>query len=165
MSLDNFQISSALVYELYKNSLVALDDEQLIQESFNSDKPSFLGNNSKRILILTDSATAIHLEDNELQLLIGILSACKLTLADVAVCNLNNCSASNIERLMEIFQPEKMISFGVNTEVSLPIPKVFFTIQTHNQIKCLASPSLQIISEDANLKKSLWISLKLLFEL
>jgi len=165
MSLDKFQMSSELVYELYKNSLVALDTAQILPESLKSEIPAFLGNNTQRVLILVECATSLHLDEQDLQLLIGILTACKLTMDDVAVFNINKHNAINDEFLMLHFQPKKIISFGIKKSADLSVPQENFVAQTKNNLQWICSPSLSSINGDAQMKKSLWNGLKTIFGL
>ena len=51
MSLDKFQIPPRLICELYKDSLIVLDDKQSKPEMLNEKKVYFLGDNLKNILI------------------------------------------------------------------------------------------------------------------
>jgi len=165
MSLDKFQMSSELVYELYKNSLVALDTAQILPESLKSGKPAFLGNNSQQVLILVECSTALHLDEQELQLLIGILTACKLTLNDVAVFNIYGHQAIDNTFLMLHFQPKQIISFGVQKTAALTVPQHNFIPENNNGIQWISSPSLHTINGDVQMKKSLWNGLKTIFGL
>jgi DNA polymerase III psi subunit len=165
MSLDKFQMSSELVYELYKNSLVALDSAQRKPESLNSEKPAFLGNHTKNLLILVRCANALHLDEQSLQLLIGILSACKLTMDDVAVFNIHQHEVVNDEYLIQHFQPQKIICFGIEAKADLSIPKNIFEPTERNNIQWISSPPLEQINGDVQMKKSLWNGLKIFFGL
>lgn len=165
MSLDKFQMSSELVYELYKNSLVALDSAQRKPESLNSEKPAFLGNLSKNVLILVKCTKALHLDEESLQLLIGILTACKLTLDDVAVFNIQQHEGVNDEYLIQHFQPQKIICFGIDVKADLSIPETIFEPTEKNNISWISSPSLENINGDVQMKKSLWNGLKTFFGL
>jgi hypothetical protein len=84
MSLNNFQLSPFLIHQLYKKTLVEM---AIINPPIKDDKnntPSFLGKNEKQILLVVNEDETVFLSDTDLNLLVGILSACKLTLADVA---------------------------------------------------------------------------------
>ena len=65
----------------------------------------WLGENKKNILsLLVRHKDAVHIPDNELQFLTGMLSACQLSLADVAIVNLENYPDANYKPVIEQFQ-------------------------------------------------------------
>ena len=76
MSLDNFQIPPTLLPELYKDSLIVLDDKQSNPEKLKEKKVYFLGDNLKNILILVNNLEILHLNDDDLRFFTGILTAC-----------------------------------------------------------------------------------------
>ena len=86
MSLDDIQLGPFLVQHLYKHSIVDLDT---IKKNGMFDVPQipFLGKNENGILVLVNEAYNAFLPDADLQLLTGILTACNLSLADIALVN------------------------------------------------------------------------------
>ena len=52
--------------ELYKNTLVDLDNEQIIQQSLNTATISSLGKNERQILVLTRGRETAYIHDENL---------------------------------------------------------------------------------------------------
>jgi hypothetical protein len=166
MSLDNIQFSAELVKDLYSKSLVDLDTA-IANESAPSKKDwAFLGANKKNILIIVTEQNNAFLTDTDLNFLMGILGACKLTMADVALVNCFNKKNMDYKSLGENFSPEKIIFFGTEPS-SLDFPLQFpnYQLQKYNQQVYLAAPTLAILAKEVSEKKQLWACLKTLFEI
>jgi hypothetical protein len=161
MSLDNFQIPASLVQELYKDSMIALESEQIISDSLNSKKFNYLGSNKKNILILVDNTTELHLPDNQLELLTSILLACKLSIADVIILNINTNKDANIDSLINNFKPKTILLFGIPlNKIHLSFEPSLFENIIYNGHHYIFSTSLQEISNKIEEKKLLWNALK-----
>src|SRR3989442_15623295 len=87
MSLDNIQLPAIVIQDLFANALVDMRTEDSQPASITAKSLSFLGDNKKKVSIIVDLAEVLYLPDEELNFLIGILSACKLSMADVALIN------------------------------------------------------------------------------
>jgi hypothetical protein len=162
MSFDTEKLPGKAVAELYKKSLVELRNSEAGDEL---DIP-FLGSNRKKILILVNYQSPEFIPDPDLLLLSGILTACKLTVDDVALINLNNISNRNHRDLVKTFGPTVVILFGLNSDaIELPIHFPNFQIQSYNKISFLSSPELSILDSDKLLKSKLWLCLKQVFSL
>ena len=100
MNSENSLLPPFVIASLYKDELVLIDD----QKSSNADKSkngkavvtvaqeiqkpiSYLGDNQKKVTILLQDNTAVHVADESLQFLTAILAACKLNMGDVAIVN------------------------------------------------------------------------------
>ncbi len=168
MSLDNIQLPTVVIQDLYKKSLV-LSNAPIVENATLSTVTaplSILGNNAQRILILVADNKTLYLPDEELVFLTGILSACKLTLRDVAIINVNrNNDVSHISLTKEL-KSEKVLLFGVEpSTISLPLQLSTYVIQPYNNQLYIASPSLVILKNDKIEKTKLWHSLKQLFSI
>jgi len=167
MSLDNFQLPPHLVSELYKNSLVVLDDKQINNDSLKEENFNYLGNNLKHILILVKDIESIHLNDPDLIFLTGILSACKLNIADVAILNMHRNTNTNLEKIISYFSPIAILNFDFDwfniTELQINNSK--YEIHKIDQTPLLFSSSLNYISYNVDEKKKLWSSLKKMFSI
>ena len=162
MSFDGEKLPGKAVAELYKKSLIEL----LNGESGDELNIPFLGGNRKKILIVANYDSPEFIPDTDLQLLSGILAACKLTVDDVALINLNNVSNKNHRELVKAFSPTVAILFGLNPEaIELPVHFPNFQIQTYNKISFLSSPELSTLESDKLLKSKLWLCLKQIFSL
>jgi len=166
MSLDNIQLTPFLIQELYKNSLIDVDNSQLKTESLKTDEPAFLGRNEKNILIIVNDENAVYLPDEHLQFLIRLLDACKLSLSDTALININRNSSLNYQILQEKFRPEMILFFGVEpAKLDFPLQFPHYQLQSYNKQTYLSSPSLEILAADIQQKKLLWGCLKKLFSI
>jgi hypothetical protein len=79
MSLDNILLPDIVLQGLYSKSLYDLETNKSVIDDIQPGNIGFLGSNQKHITILVNSDTAIYLPDDELNFLLGILTACKLT--------------------------------------------------------------------------------------
>jgi hypothetical protein len=164
MSLDNFQIPTTLLPELYKDSLIVLDDKQSKPEKLNEKKVYFLGDNLKNILILVNNLEILHLNDEDLRFLTGILTACKLTFSDVAIFNTASNLDYNYQKTIEQFNPKLILTLGtINQKFNLPEYSDKYQPIVNQKIQLVFGSSLAEISKDVNEKKALWNCLKQIF--
>ena len=166
MSLDNIQLPAIVLHDLYKNSLVDLNiniEKKAIEKTTGI---VFLGNNQKQVTIITNDANTIYLPDEELNFLIGILAACKLSMADVALVNIAKVAQLTYSKVEEELHAGIIILFGAApAQLQLPLQFPFYQIQKFNNQVYLAAPSLNIIAADKAEKTKLWSSLKLIFSI
>jgi len=166
MSLDKFQIPLKIIPELYKDSLVVLDEEQIKPISLQSESIRFLGSYMKNILILVNDADAVHLNEKDLQFLTGVLSACKLTIADVGILNIHHQQEITFQNIIDQLAPNNILSFGISdNNTQLPFSNTSLTIEQHQHISCINAPNLEILSNDVDKKKALWMCLKKIFSI
>jgi hypothetical protein len=166
MSLDNIHLPTFLIGELYKNSLVEADNQQLKTIFIKTEEFVFLGKNQKNILLLVKEENATYLPDSDLDFLIGILSACKLSLSDIVLVNVNNNKEIKYKNLLEKFKPGIILFFGVTPlELEFPLQFPHFQLQKYNNQTYLSAPGLNELADDKQLKTQLWGSLKKLFSI
>jgi DNA polymerase III psi subunit len=166
MSFENIQLPPFLIQDLYKNVLIDLKDSQASDDSLRNPNILFLGKNEKNILILVNEEKIPFLEDGDLNFLIGILGACKLSMADVALVNFHQHKKLSSQALNESFSPSKNILFGVTpAAIELPLHFPHYQVQQYNNRSYLGAPSLKELAADKQLKMQLWESLKKLFSL
>lgn len=166
MSLDNFQIPPTLLPELYKDSLIVLDDKQSKPEMLNEKKVYFLGDNLKKILILVNNLEILYLNDEDLRFLTGILTACKLTFSDVVVFNTASNLDYNYQKSVDHFKPKLILILGtINQKFNLPEFSDKYQPMVNQNIQLVFGSSLTEISKDVNEKKALWNCLKQIFEI
>ena len=161
MNLNNITLTPQLVAELYPESLieqVTLPDKQ--------ETLKFLGKNQKNILILVSKDNVPFLEDDELNFLSTVLTACNLSLADVSIVNQNSATPFNYRDLTNQLKSKKVLLFGVEAEtIDLPFNFPHFQLQQFDQCTYLSAPALKNIGIDKALKTQLWNCLKNLFRL
>ena len=164
MSLDNIQLPSFLVQELYKKSLIESENNQLSTDSLKTSDFSFLGKNQKKILIIVSEENAVYLPDENLELLIGMLNACKLSLNDVALINYDRNKQMEYQSIQDTFNPRVILFFGIEpSTLSFPLQFPEYQLQSYNKQTYLSAPSLTLLSEQVPEKKKLWACLQKLF--
>ena len=166
MSLENFQIPLPLLPELYNNCLIGLDKEQIIEESLNTGEIPFLGGNSQQVLVLVNESDTVHIQDENLSFLLGILKACHLNMQDVALVNLHGKNGIDYYQLINQFKPGRIIGFGVQpSDIVLPIDFPKYQLQSYQNQVFLFSPALPTIAKKQDEKKALWSALKKMFSI
>ena len=162
MSLNNISLSPYLLTELYKDVLIESASATAATTSFKS-----LGNNKKNILLLVSKDNVAFVEDEELNFLSAILSACKLSIADCAIVNLHTAKKPvSYKALVEQFQSRSILLFDVAPEsIDLPFHFPHFQLQQFDQCVYLSAPSLKDLGNDKTIKTKLWNCLKALFSL
>ena len=165
MSLDHIQLPPAVLQELYKTTLVAYNDQPA-----NAPAPqngfSVLGNNQQKIVIVVDNKEAVFLPDDQFNFLTGILSACKLTMEDVAILNLQKNNALTYQTIAAELKAEKIFLFGSTpAQIELPVTFPHYQVQSYNKQVYLSSPSLALLQNDKAEKTKLWLCLKQIFSI
>lgn len=164
MSLDNIQLPAFLIQELYKNSLVKFESPGPVQKIEVKSSINILGNNRSKVIIVVENNEAAFLPDNQLNFLLGILSACKLTMEDVAIINIYINKAITYKAITLELKAEKIILFGVTpAQLNLPIEFPSYQIQQYNNQTYVTSAMLADIEIDKTEKTKLWNCLKQIF--
>jgi hypothetical protein len=166
MSLDNIQLPAIVLQDLFKNSLVDIDNGMAKKAVEKTTGIAFLGSNQKQVTIIADDTTTIYLPDEELNFLMGILNACKLSMADVALVNIAKTGAVTYGKIQEELSAETILLFGVApAQLQLPLQFPHYQIQKFNNQVYLAAPSLTAIAADKAEKTKLWNCLKQIFSI
>lgn len=164
MSLDNIQMPSILIQELYKRTLVSLDDSKTEPTVDNKLQWPILGKNKKKVLLLINQKATAFLSDPDLNFLLGILSACQLSMEDVALVNAAHAEKLAYENIMSLLSPSKIIFFGIEPyELSFPLQFPHYKVQPYNNQQYLSAPALSVLSADKEQKMLLWNCLKMMF--
>jgi hypothetical protein len=179
MDLNHIELPAFVVAGLYHSSLISdkelqdnntgvdeIEVELPLVETDSGSPWKSLGGNLKNILVIVNNTTAVHLPDNELTFLTGILGACKLSLADVSIFNLNNHPATTYKELTSFFASKVVVLFDTEpSSFGLPMSFPHYQIQAFAGISFLYSPSLKNLENDKVEKSKLWVCLKRLFNL
>lgn len=169
MDLNNIQLSPALTADLYQSSLIEMDVQSTVILNEKADEHinlKWLGENKKNVLLIFNYNDAVYLPDDDLSFLTGILGACKLGIADVAIMNLNKHADVTYKELLAHFKSKTIFLFGVEpTALGLPLSFPQFQIQAFANSSFLSAPALNQLEADKMLKSKLWICLKRLFNL
>ena len=164
MSLDNIQLTATLLQDLYMNPLYDIKTGESTTDLMKILPVSYLGNNQKKVVILVRAADAIYLPDDELNFLLGILTACKLSMADIALINISKNTSLLYKDVTEQLKAEKVILFGIDPkELGLPLQFPLYQIQNYNDQVYLSSESLNNLRTDKEEKMKLWNCLKKVF--
>jgi hypothetical protein len=176
MSLNDIRLTSFLTAEMYKDVLVETADldRQVADKNQQHEKTDdikttekswkFLGDFQKKILCIVQYENATHIPDEQLDFLTGILTACKLSIADVAILNLSNDPDSIHKSVHEKLQSTVTILFGVSPkQYEMPIDFPEFQVQPFNNCTFLFVPTIDEIAHDKLLKSKLWVSLRKIF--
>ena len=164
MSLDNIQLPAFLIQELYKNSLVEFESPKPVQKIEVKSSINILGNNRSKVIIVVENNEAAFLPDNQLNFLLEILSACKLTMEDVAIINIHINKAITYKAITLELKAEKIILFGVTpAQLNLPVEFPSYQIQPYNNQTYVTAAMLANIESDKTEKTKLWNCLKQIF--
>ncbi len=161
MSLNQIQLTPHLLVNFYPDSLIETAATTVPEVS----SLSYLGKNEKNILIITTQNDVRFLTDEELKFLTSILSACKLSIADVAIVNWKQTEIDLSKIFLQLKTKTALLFNIAPLEIGLPINFPQFQIQEFNKQTYLYAPSLQEIANNVEVKKQLWSSLKNLFEI
>ena len=184
MALNDIQLNSTLLAEIYKDSLVEINDQFVGKQlqNLSSKTPSppednlaanasaivwkHLGQFKKRILLVVRYPNVTYMPDEQLNFLTSILGACKLSLADVAIVNVANLASAQYVDLREKFNSTVIIFFGLApSELEMPVNFPEFQIQPFNNCTFLHTPMLEKLETDKVLKSKLWVCLRRIFDL
>ena len=122
MSLDNIQLTPFVLESLFSKSLYDLKPANPVNGNTGPGTILFLGDNQKRITIVVNSPETIYLPEEELNFLLGILAACKLSMADIALINISKTDLRSYTQIAGQLQAEKVFLFGVEPEaLGLPL--------------------------------------------
>lgn len=166
MSLDKIHLSAPVFHNLYSKSLYEFEADKSSPEMVESRSISFLGTNERKIAFLVNAADSIYLPDDELNFLLGILSACKLSMADIALINVSKNPGLLYTVLTDQLKAEKIFLFGLKTAaLELPLQFPHYQIQQFNNQVYLSSTSLTELQKDKAEKMKLWDCLKTIFSL
>ncbi len=164
MSVDNIKLTPFLIEGLFKNCLIEMDTIPVIDKPLPIPTFNILGNNRSRIAIIVNDTTNLYLPDEQLNFLLGILSACKLSMEDVAIININKNKAVTYKEVEVELKAEKIILFGVTAaQIGLPLEFPFYQIQQYNKQTYVMADMLQRIEKDKAEKTKLWNCLKQIF--
>lgn len=129
----------------------------------------YLGEHLKQVTIIVKDELAVYLNENDLTLLSSILSACKLTLADIALINVAQQKLS-LHEILNVLPSKLVMIFDVNsTTLKIKLPTTLYKSIQLGDTYLLFSNSLSLMQggdQSAKLEKGkLWAILKSLFQL
>jgi hypothetical protein len=165
MSLDNIQLPRITLQQLFKFSLIAPQQDAEIPVLSNSGL-KFLGGNQREIILLVKNKEAAYLPGDQLDFLMGILSACKLSMEDVALINIANRPSFDYHEITGNMKVKTVFIFGnLLGEIGLPFKIPEFQLQAFEEQTYLCAPSISDLQDNKELKRKLWLCLKQIFSL
>jgi hypothetical protein len=189
MALNDIRLNSTLLAEIYKDSLVEVDGQfhakQVRSSTLQRQMPAeddpttntpttntssiawkHLGEFKRRILLVVRYPGVAYLPDEALNFLTSVLSACKLSLADVAIMNIAELPTVQYSELREKYNSAVVVLFGPTpSELEMPVNFPEFQIQPFNNCTFLHTPVLEKLESDKVLKSKLWVCLRRILNL
>lgn len=175
MDINHISLTPSIIAEFYSSSLVNPGEMQLpganeqgTLSSINETEKTWkwLGENKKKILVVVKYQDAVHIPDNDLQFLTSMLTACKLSLADVAIINLHNQPHQHYKEILDQFQSRVALLFDTDpASFGLPMNFPHFQIQPFSNCSFLYAPGLEELEKDKVQKSKLWVALRRLFNI
>lgn len=160
MSLNNISLNPALLVDLFGDNLVELTENKQVTQPME-----YVGNNLKNVLVLFNNNSK-NMPESDFAFLKSIINACKLTISDVAILNLQANGTFTYTSLYEIFESKVVLLFDIEPlSIDLPFNFPHFQVQQFDGCTYLSSPSLGLYHEDKVLKTKLWTCLKSLFNI
>ncbi|MFY7965135.1 MAG: hypothetical protein ACOVO1_09585 [Chitinophagaceae bacterium] len=186
MVFEDIRLPDFVIADLYKNTLIegeksakspTISNANTTAKSADTESNDnaetlqikFLGENKKKVVIVVCDEDAVYINDDKLQLLTNLLNACKLTIADVAIINVQNQNVV-YKQIKQDFTPSYLLLMGnVIKKISLPFIFPEYKVQQYDNCDMLIAPDLQKLlgqTDDVKTeKRRLWESLKLIFKL
>lgn len=164
MDINNIQLPVHLCRQMFEKSLVA--ETPAIKKPDNEEKMkiSGLGENLKKILFLVNNTRYKYANDDEMKFLSDLLSACKLSMADIKLVNYHEMPQIDYTDLQKSFEPKTIIIFGVSTdELNLPFTIPYFQVQKFEGQQFLFNPAVEGFLSNIENKQQLWKCLKKIF--
>jgi hypothetical protein len=164
MSIDNIPLPAFLYQSIFENSLVDLKVDKANIVLKEEPEINFLGGNEKKIIFLFNDNQNKFLADIHMKFLNDVLTACQLTMADIALINIFHNTTITYRELMIQLHPKNILIFGVSTkDLDLPFTIPFFQIQNFQDQVYMISPSIEELQMNKELKKQLWVGLQKIF--
>lgn len=160
-----------MVADLYSEVLVAgITEPGAAVAEPSSPSPvnaplNILGKNEKKVLVVVDNEAMAFLQDNELTFLTNILTACKLSLADVAIINWHHVQADYQQVLTQLESKTVLLFDVAPLRFGLPFNFPPYQVQQFDKKTFLFAPSLHIVEENLGEKKNLWNALRTIFNI
>lgn len=135
----------------------------------DSREIKYLGEHLKQVTIIVKDELAVYLNENDLTLLSSILSACKLTLADIALINVAQ-QKLGLHEILNVLPSKLVMIFDVSSAtLKIKLPTTLYKSIQLGDTYLLFSNSLSLMQggdTSAKLEKGkLWAILKTLFQL
>lgn len=193
MSFDNVRLPASAIADLYRQSLVVLDDVQhLPQKAKQASVPPptppvkeelaeasvapapapptihYSGGFQKQISVIINDAANKEIAPADFEMLKKLMTACKLTTDDFAIINVavNQPAA---QQLWQLMPAKAVLLFGVEyNDVGIPFMRPHFQVQNWSNALFMSAPPLAAFHgadtpQLKALKRELWEGLQKVF--
>lgn len=138
-----------------------LPEPQSVVEEPMVEPIAIRGNFSKGVLILHEEA---ELTAEVMDMLVKMINACGHSMNEVGLVASESLEGRSMEDFLSL-NAHTVLKFGRIKHPINAVPAPFYEVYAENETEFLFADSLSMISEDKNLKKKLWTSLQVLFNL
>jgi DNA polymerase III psi subunit len=165
MSLNDIKLTPGIIANLYASVLVATPTAKTAEKEINSTSPpqpvKSLGLHKKKVCVLVKEPGAVYLKEEQLNYLTRILSACKLTLEDIALLNVEHVFPIDYKKIQHDFPSTTCLLFGLSpATLELPVDFPAFQLQSVEGCTYLHGPTLDELEPNKADREKLWQSLK-----
>lgn len=166
MSIDNIPLPAFLYQNIFGKNLVDLKADKAANVIKEEAEINFLGGNEKKIIFLFNDNQNKFLADIQMKFLYDLVTACHLTMGDIALVNFFRNSTISYRELMVQLQPKKILMFGISAnDLDLPFTIPFFQMQNFQEQVYMISPSIEELQMNTELRKHLWACLQKIFNI
>jgi hypothetical protein len=147
--------NSILLSEKIHEPIPEISTEENQNTSFN-----YAGENNKYFLIIFEDEANSELNSAHKEMLMKIMSAKGLEMRDLAILNLSKYPEANFSQLKSFFSCNRIALFGIDPQrITLPAIAANDSVK-HQDVKVLASFSLEEMSNNNDKKREFWAVMK-----
>ena len=136
-------------------------EPQVVAEEPIAEPIPIRGNFTKGVLILHEET---ELSAEVMEMLVKMINACGHSMNEVGLVASENLEGRSIEEFQSL-NAHTVLKFGRISHPINAVPARPYEVYSENETEYLFADSLSMIGEDVNLKKKLWTSLQVLFNL
>lgn len=181
MSADKIILPDFLIADLYKSSLVDIDDLSAYQQPLPEEtlpaeheagdtspqKIKYYGENNKNIIVIVNQPGAKDIAKEDLFFLANILKACQLSTADIAIVNAAGQEVTYLAIKEQLNAIQILLFDAEPSVIGLPFKIPSFQVQNYAGCTIMTAPALSALNKQTQegklLKTKLWNSLKQVF--
>lgn len=160
---ETIQLPISVLSGLFKNCLVDLKSPDTASKRPETPTTENLASGLVDTVVFSQ-AEGKELPSQQLDFLHSIMKACKLERPNYAIITNKQADFSDYQSIHNQFTQKQLILFGIEpSAIGLPINFPHFQVQSFQQVRYLAAPTLEAIEIDKALKMQLWQCLKQLY--